>query len=155
MATKFVRETIEERAKGAHHASDNDPRKRGPSLRQRLIIIYFGIGVFTIVMFAAIVTGVMPVDGWGPAKDGTAVVVEKTRRADRPGDRSRILTLKVTATDGPPGQEWTAQVATDPESWNRVEVDDRLDVTYQVNRSGTAVRVLEIFPAAAPSNAND
>lgn len=115
----------------------------GLSPRRRLLYIYIGILMFSVVMLVFYGLGLQQSLALLPEEEGLGVVVDKEIEAD-----SFIVTVEidVLAANEPdaPTTTLSDDVRVPKESYDLVDVGDTLHVTYQLNESRTGLVVREL-----------
>ena len=141
MGVKYKRTSYRDAAHGRGHAPPVIRwRFRRLTLRQRLLVIYIGIGAFALLLlFHHIKAGPGQFEGQ-PELTGRAVVTYK-RAFDEGTPRARYaLQVEVELPDG---RTCPSLASTDAESWTALAEGQTVGVRYQLNRRGTRVRVLQ------------
>lgn len=145
MATKFTRRSAQERAHKAFERLEPGPESLRPTLSQRLTLIYLGIAVFSIVLLATYILGLIPGQPWAGEEETAATVVRKEVRELPDGDQQHVLVLQLHAPEGRKlPNEGKAEIATDPQSWESVGRGEELRVAYQRRKDESTFRVLNV-----------
>ena len=145
MAIKFRKERV--RAMPQRTASVSSlARLRAMPPRRRLLIIYVGILVFSVLLFVARSSGNPAFTGSHRVHHGIGEVLQKIPPAD-PGAPPYQLRIRFSNTLGHPQE---VLVTTEPEAWERFAPGDRLGVVYWQSWSGKRVRVVETGLFALP-----
>lgn len=160
MTVKYVRRGAEDdRGYGANRYEVQ--RRLGPSNpRQRLLVIYIGIGVMSIILLLYHLLSTGQTRRWLPERRGEAVVVGKDRlQGGGKADDRYTLDLRVfvpeasmeetslVPEDAPDRAtltgplEFVETVETRPEDWTAVSVGTRLGATYEITPMRDRIRI--------------
>lgn len=147
MVTKYMRETVQDRAAGTHGHGQSPFGFSRMSLKQRLLVVYLGIAMFSILLLATHVAGLLPRGGWGPVLEGRGMIVEKARGPSFTGEALHLAIVAVdeegtSESEGAPPA--LVRVVLDKANWDRVSEGTAVQVRYQYSNSGRKIRVLRI-----------
>lgn len=141
VGVKFQRERFTERARGTHGRFGSVLGERPITPRQRLLIIYLGLIVATIILFVFHIMGTAGPGPGGGLREGTATVIEKHVEEGPPARYFLVLRINVPTADDEPVRTLDTLVPTDAASWRRVGPGDELTVSYVLDRRGTRAYV--------------
>lgn len=160
MAVKFTRQRYSEWAKGTHGGFDYTPWRRSLDPKQRLLVIYLGLGMFGALLFIVHSLGMtQPIRWEESAREGRAVVLKKGVHGEGTPQERYDLTVEVevpeagTEKQDPGGATGAVRLVdrpvVDKAGWDLVEEGTRIAVTYVTNERRSRVRVLAISVDAA------
>lgn len=151
VAVKFVRKSFREDAKGTHGGFDRTPWYRSMNPKQRLLVIYLGVGMFAAILFIFHNLDVMKPVHWEDPREGEAVILEKAVRAEGTPQERHYLTVAVAIPAGGGEEQEPAEdlhlvdrLAVDKAGWELAEEGRSIRVTYVTNDRRSRVRVLAI-----------
>ncbi len=160
MTVKYTRRTATEQA--GHPPNRYEVQRRlGPSNpRHRLLVIYIGIGLVSIILLLYHLLSKDRTRQWLPERRGEAVVVDKDTIDSADGGETRYLLqlrLAVPAASAPEAayvpegtanresivgpRAFTEVVETTADDWASVDVGTRLGASYQITASRDRIRI--------------
>lgn len=146
MATKYLRKGYREHALGEEAHRDFSRPVLRMTARQRLLLIYLGLGAFAIVLgFSELVLPGIQFQGQ-PVVQGHGVVFDKKMVGAAGTSRRCRVGIALAQQDGAPLR--ARYTVSDPVQWKRLSGGDIVAVAYQVGRWGKTVRVLNVQPLA-------
>jgi len=137
LAIKYVRKGYRESALGSDTWQDAPRGLSRMTPKQRLIMIYLGIGAFVVVVaFAQLIVPRLQFQGQ-PTLYGEGVVFGKTITTATAAKRQYRVGIALRSPDG---RALRAYMAADAALWQELAEGDRVAVTYQMGRWGRKVR---------------
>ena len=159
MAIKYRREGRTHSALGTHNRYEVRSRFRFRDARQRLLVIYIGIGIFSIFLLAFHFITQRVMTEWLPKQEGTGRVLEKRVEGEGTPDQLYWLVVEVSvppadveqatfAQKDAPDRDaasgalmLTGEVAVSEVDWRNVLPETVLRVEYRINAERTEVRI--------------
>jgi len=143
MAIKYTREGYRHREPGdAERRFLARPRPVNP--RQRLLIIYIGLGAAALVLFFFHLAFERPAE-WREIRESVGMISAKGVLDENTPNPTYYLDITVTAEYSEAGP-LTERVRTSRTEWEQFEEGQQLVVLYRLGRSGQEIRISSITP---------
>ncbi len=137
------------RTDGGGRRNDFHGRVTGFSARKpippqkKLLIIYIGLGVCALLLFAFHVFSQHPVFAWDPVRSGEGIILDKWIDDLDSGVEHRVR-VEATADFKSGERTLTGEALVDTESWVSLMTGDRVDITFRSHRSDAKMRIESI-----------
>lgn len=172
MAIKYRREGFHRRPLGAENRYEVRTRFTMKDPRRRLLLIYVGIGVASILLLASHYVLQSNRTDWLPERAGRGLVVEKRIQSEGTPDERFVLLIRVSVPPAdaveadllPPGQpdreralgplELTDDVPTTEEDWRSIAAGVPVRVRYRIDTRRTRVLVEAVEIESEPSGSD-
>ena len=140
MATKYKRRDDGARRDGFHGRVIDFSARKPISPQKKLLIIYSGIGVITILLFAYHVLSQNLLFAWDPVQTGEGIILEKWTE-DLESGAVNWVRVEAEATTGSGMRTFTGKAQLDAESWAALKTGDAVDITFRPSKRGPDMRI--------------
>jgi hypothetical protein len=108
--------------------------------QKKLLIIYIGLGVSALLLFAYHVFSQHPVFEWDPVRSGEGTILDKWID-DLESGVEHWVRVEATADSNSGERTLTGEALLDSESWASLKTRDRVEITFRPHRSEAKMRI--------------
>jgi hypothetical protein len=119
--------------------TDFSTRKPIPP-QKKLLIIYIGLGVSALFLFAFHVFSQHPVFAWDPVRSGGGIILDKWIN-DLDSGVEHWVRVEATADSKSGERTLTGEALVDTESWVLLKTGDSVDITFRPHQSEPKMRI--------------
>lgn len=140
MAIKYKRTDGGDRRNDFHGRVTDFSARKPISPQKKLLIIYIGLGVSALLLFAFHVISQHPAFAWDPVRSGEGIILDKWID-DLDSGVEHWVRVEATADSKSGERTLTGEVLIDSESWAFLMTGDRVDITFRPHQIKPKMRI--------------